>query len=214
MFAKNYSQYYDLFHKDKPYKQETKFVYEWAMKPKSILDIGCGTAIYWKYFPRATEIMGIEKSKQMINGHAKDGKIICADVSELPLGFEKFDSAMALFNVINYIPINDWWKKIPIKKGGYFIFDIWNKSKVMRDGFKTTTKVIGDVFRRITPDRWDNNSVDLKIEFGNQKDYSVEFHRMFLHSHKDILGFCGKHFELVCVKQTDSWQTWYKCRRK
>lgn len=210
MFARNYARYFDLFNQDKPYRKEIEFVYKWAEKPKSIFDIGAGTGIYWKYYPEGTEIMGVEKSREMAG---KGKQIICTDITKYKhLG--RFDCATALFDVLNYIPEHDWWKNIPVDKGGYFIFDIWDKEKVDREGFRETFKRIGTASRHIIPLGYDGKSVLLKIEVQDGSFSFTEEHKMYVHSDEDIRKFCGKEFEVVDIKETSSWQKWYKCKKK
>ena len=67
-----YSNYYDLFYKNKDYEKEAKYILDLCNKinyfPKSILEIGCGTAkhmIYWAN--QNKEVTGIDKSEVMIN---------------------------------------------------------------------------------------------------------------------------------------------------
>src|SRR3990167_8823969 len=194
MFAEKYSKYYDLFNSDKPYKKEIEFVYRWAGKPKTVLDLGCGTANYWQYYPIKTKILGVDKSRAMVE--LTDGKlfpnfkreIICADVTELNFD-SQFDCATALFDVINYIPRHDWWKNIPVKKGGYFIFDIWDKEKVNQDGFIIKAKANGTSIRIITPIGYDGKQVDLKIEIFADCGVIEERHRMYIYGYDDILKF-------------------------
>lgn len=207
----SYSQYYNIFNSEKPYKKEIEFVYAWAEKPKSIFDIGAGTGNYWKYYPKGTDIFGIDKSRDMAN---QSKHIATADITKYRHTKEVFDCATALFDVINYIPKHDWWKHIPVKKGGYFIFDIWDKNKVDNDGFQMTSKTIKGVFRKIIPIDYNGKSVDLTIDFGDSSGHSQETHRMYVYSREDIIRFCGKEFEIVSVKPTKRWQTWYLCKRK
>lgn len=210
----SYAKFYDLFNQKKPYKKEIDFIYKWAKKPKSIFDIGAGTGSYWKYYPKTTKLFGIERSPAMVM-EAGNRAIVCADALYYEIN-HTFDCATALFDVINYISRHDWWKNIPVKKGGYFIFDVWDKKKVDKERFRETYKRIGGVFRSIIPLSYDGKIVDLLINFfevGKKKMYQ-ETHKMYLYSHDDILRFCGKEFEVVEVKQTKSWQTWYKLRRK
>lgn len=206
MFAEQYSKYYDLFNSKKPYKKEIEFIYKWADKPLWIFDIGCGTANYWKYYPEGTYMFGVDRSPSMAN---QSKHVAIADITTYKhLG--RFDCATALFDVINYIPTHTWWKNLPIEQGKYFIFDIWNKKKVDKDGFKETIKTIGGITRRITPVRWDGKSVDLLINVNQKKTYFQEMHTMYLYSHADIMKFCGKEFEVIEVKDTKTWQKWYK----
>ena len=212
MFARSYANYYDLFNSDKPYKKEVDFVYRWAGKPESILDIGCGTANYWRYYPKKTVMAGIDKSKHMIVSKGVD----FGDVTKFDFkNYMKFDCATALFDVINYIPKQDWWKRLPIKKGGSFIFDVLDSKKAEEDGFRKTLREIGGICRSITPSKRYGKSVDLLIElFDEAGKFCQEKHRLYMYSSEDIKRFCGRQFEIVEVKETKSWQTWYKCRRK
>lgn len=213
MFAKPYARYYDLFNSDKPYKKEIEFVYGWSGKPKSIFDIGCGTGNYWKFYPNKTRILGVDKSSSMVEMCRDHREILCADITTLKVE-SNFDCATALFDVINYIPRHDWWKNIPVKKGGNFVFDLLDKKKIDQDGFRETTKKVKGIFRRITPLSWNDSYVDLSLEVYEGKNLFEELHRMYLYSHEDIESFCGKEFELVEMRKTKRWQTWYKLIRK
>lgn len=209
MFSRPYAKLYDLFNEDKPYKKEIQFVHRWAGKPRSIFDIGCGTGSYWKHYPKGTHVVGIERSKDM----AEQGeRIVFADAMTFKTG-AKFECATSLFHAINYIPRHDWWKNIPVKKGGYFIFDIWDSQKVDNDGYQKTFKQIGKVWRRITPVDWNSHYVDLNIEFWDGEKLHEEKHRMYLYSNEDIKKFSKGIFKIVEVKETERWPIWYKLRR-
>lgn len=217
MFAKNYSKFYDVLNSDKKYKKEIEFIHKWADKPEKIIDIGCGTANYWKYFPQPTSVWGIEPSKFMREASPYRGRIFDLDatfIAELDFFKEPFDCATAIFNVINYMPQHEWWKDIPIKKGGYFIFDIYDKDKVVAEGFRETFKRVDNVSRRITPSGFDGNLVDLKIEVCNDGVTFFENHRLFLFSMEEIKKFCGEQFDIVDINHTKDWQTWVKLQKK
>ena len=141
------------------------------------------------------------------------GPIIHADITKYKHR-GRFDCATALFDVLNYIPKHDWWKNIPLDSGGFFIFDIWDRENVEKDGFRMTTKEVEGIKRVITPLRYDGKIVDLEVSIFEKSLIFSEIHRMYIWSHKDIEKFCGKNFEIVEVKATESWQKWYKLRRK
>src|SRR3990167_1409717 len=207
----SYSRFYDLFNQDKPYKKEIEFVHRWAGKPKSIFDIGCGTGSYWSYYPQGTHIVGIDKSQDMAD---KGKRIVCGDVTKFKTG-ARFECVTALFDVLNYIPKHDWWKNIPVKEGGFFIFNILDNKKFLKDGFSETNKYAMEMMRTINPIKHDSRSVDLLIEiFGESGRLFQEIHKMYIHSHADIKRFCGKEFEIVEVKPTKKWMTWYKLIKK
>ena len=209
----SYANYYDLFNQDKPYKKEIEFVYRWAGKPKSIFDIGCGTANYWKYYPKKTRIFGVDKSESMIDQSKDHSEILKADITKIKIE-SQFDCATALFDVINYIQKHDWWNKIPVKQGGYFLFDVWDTEKINKEGFRTTIKNVKNISRNIIPINHDGKSVELLIDIYVGKKVFREKHKMYLHTHADIVKFCGKEFEIDSVKATNTWQIWYKLRRK
>ena len=41
-----------------------------------------------------------------------------------------------------------------------------------------------------------------------------EMHTMYIYSEKDIRKFCGKEFKIVDKKETETWQTWWKLKKK
>ena len=100
-----------------------------------------------------------------------------------------------------------------MKKGGHFIFDIWDSKKVRREGFRTTVKKVGNYTRTITATRntkvvslWIRVSVGKKLLFNEE-------HTMYLYTEKDIQKFCGDSFKIEEIKPTDRWQTWIKLKR-
>lgn len=218
MFAESYAKFYDVFNSKKPYRREVELVYRLAGKPRTIFDIGCGTASYWKHYPKSVELFGIDNSIAMVSEARRNGigKLYYGDVTKL---FEwdresHFDCATALFDVLNYIPEHSWWKYIPVKKGGFFVFDIWNTQKIKKEGFRPTLKKFKGATRRITPIEVNDHFVDLIIDVLSDIRITQEKHRMYLYSHEDIVKFCGRQFEIVDVIRTQNWQTWYKCKRK
>jgi SAM-dependent methyltransferase len=207
---------YETLYRTKPYRKEIKFVTEWANHPHRILDVGCGTANYWKYFPSDSEVFGIEQSKHMIDRSAYCDRIVRGNIMFPPPMHMKFDCATALFNVVNYTHDQRWWKYLPLKKGGYFIFDAWDKRKVDAEGFHETIKVTKEGIRReITPKRISDSIVKLAIQCSqNGSVICTEHHEMYIFSHRDFLAFCGSTYEIVETKTGEGWQKWYKLLRK
>lgn len=217
MFADRYAHFFDEMNKGKDYKKEIKFIYKWAGKPKSILDIGCGTASYWKHYPKKVVMTGIEQSVNMISHSDYKEKIICSDIQRCKFWKKKHECVTALFDVINYIPNHEWWKRIPIKKGGFLILDVWDKEKVDRDGFKSTIREVGNVERYIRPMSYDGHIVKFKIYLTGYQDrefFDVERHNMYVWSEREIRRFAGRYFKVVEIKKTKRWQTWWKLKRK
>ena len=216
MFNKGYSEVYDLFNRSKPYKKEIEFVWNWTHQPKKILDLGCGTANYWKYYPRGVEICGIEQSEEMVSRSKFKDKIYCGDITNIdPFTFRsKFDAATALFDVVNYVDQNKWWKYLPLVAGGYFVFDIWNKEKVVNDGFRISIKIVNGTARIIQPIYQDETKVRLQVTVTSSTIHTNEIHEMYLYSTADVMEFAGEEFEIADIKTTESWQQWFKLKRK
>ena len=216
MFDKKYAEHYDHLNQEKQYKKEVEFIYNWARHPKTILDIGCGTAHYWKFYPKSVEMIGVEKSKDMISASPYKNLIHCADLNN-GIDFSahgSFELVTALFDVINYIQTNDWWGRLPIIPGGYFVFDVWDKEKIAKEGFKTTIRKTGGVSRVITPLDFSGDKVILKIDLVKGGFLTTEIHEMFLYDMDDIFEFAGDEFEVADFETTESWQMWWKLKRK
>jgi len=157
IFSK-YAEYYDLFNQDKPYKDEIKFVYNWADKPRWLFDIGCATGKYWKFYPKSINIFGVDKSQEMLD-KINDPRLVGYDAADIAnySHIKKFDCATALFDVINYIPKHDWWKNLPIKKGGYLTVDDYAFWKIVL-GYGVKKAV--DEFVR------NHKKIDLRVDGG------------------------------------------------
>lgn len=96
---------------------------------KTILDIGCGNGKFCKLaMQNGFEVFGIDLSGRMVELATEEGckakKIDLCDYQG-----EKFDSAVAIFDVLNYMD-KEYLKKFLscveniLKDGGYFLFDI------------------------------------------------------------------------------------------
>ena len=215
MFTEPYAKLYDLLHYHKPYKHEVDFVYNWGRMPKKILDLGCGTASYWRHYPKEVKIFGVEKSEAMINQSRYKDRIFNHDINHIE-GFFKgtFDVVTAMFDVLNYLENHDWWEHLPLERGGYFIFDIWDKEKIIKEGFLVTANRVNEVTRSIVPIEVTENKVKFNVRLDSSKDSITESHTMYLHSFDDILDYAFGKFDIVDVQRTERWQTWFKLRRK
>ena len=95
---------------------------------KTILDIGCGSGGFMlKAKEAGFEVVGIDISKEMINlAKSKDLEVYHKDLCE----FEgQFDSAVAIFDVINYMDkeyLKNFFNCVKniLKDDGYFLFDV------------------------------------------------------------------------------------------
>jgi len=100
-----------------------------SLHVKSVLDIGCGNGKLLKLLEdNSYEAYGIERSQEMVHMAQKLG--VKADIKELSsLKEESFECALAVGDVLNYIPNSDldtFFTEVArvVKKGGYFLADI------------------------------------------------------------------------------------------
>lgn len=217
MFQESYARQYDLLNKAKRYDLEIPFVYDWARQPRRVLDLGCGTASYWNLFPRNVQINGLEKSKAMRDLSLYKKSIILGDICKMNFDMlYGYDLVTMLFNVINYLPDLAWLDLLPVKKGGYFIFDAYDYEKVKKSGFSETKRQIGNLIRTIKPTKVNSKKVRLDIQVENPDCDLMheESHDQYLWSDKDIEKSSQRSFDIVETKTTDTWQKWYKLRKK
>jgi perosamine synthetase len=144
-------EYYDVFYKDKDYSKETDIVLELSKKyglglPNKVLEIGCGTGNHTKNLASKTKnLIAIDTDKKMVSAASekmkklgiKNVKIINESIENLAQ--DDFDLAIALFNVVTYIPdtksLNNFMKAVAknLKPGGIFVFDCWNGAAAIID---------------------------------------------------------------------------------
>lgn len=204
----NYAKYYNLIYQNKDYKKEAEFVYKWANKPKAILELGCGTGQHAKYWvDKADIIYAVDNSQEMINQAFKHPKIKYMNIPLQDLDYEtKFDCVFSLFNVMGYCNMDKVLNNLNQNTGGMFIFDVWDKDKVKKDGFTITIKEYSWGRVSIYPLK-----VKLKIVVMPKKGKSfVEYHTVRAYSLGDIEKLCQKYGYKGECRNTDNWTTWYK----
>ena len=136
-YNKLYSNTYDIFNKDKKYKEEAKFVdkiiQKYKKNSKTILELGTGTGSHAIFLAKKYNYTGVEKSGEMIKICEEKkikAKIFKQDIRNLKLN-KKYDIIIALFCVVVYLTnINEFIKTLKnvhkhLNKGGLFIFDFW-----------------------------------------------------------------------------------------
>lgn len=148
-----YSKYYDSIYKKKEYKKEATFVSssikKHGNKGKKLLSLGCGTCTYELIMARAGyKITGIDRSPTMLQiasekidkaGQGNAIKLVKKDVRNFSFS-QKFDNAIAMFNIVGYQLKNEDFDKMlknvgkHLKKGGVFAFDCWYMPAVLKDG--------------------------------------------------------------------------------
>ena len=166
MIFNRYAGYYDTFYKTKEYDKECKFLEALCAqylpyKPKTILDLGCGTGNHMiPLLKRGYRVTGIDHSPVMLTIAQEKLKKINkkADLIRAPLQSfnlqKKFDVIICMFSVLDYL-VKDRHLKNTLQnvvrhmaKKSLFIFDFWNASavenfysprrrKIFHDGHKT-----------------------------------------------------------------------------
>ena len=149
-----YSKYYDLLYRDKDYQTETDYVSQTILKynpdVKTILELGCGSGSHAKYLVNSGfEVTGIERSSDMVNAAEQKNisgfNIVESDISAFQLS-KKFDAAVSLFHVVDYLTDNESLHNCfkltnqHLEDGGIFLFDIWYSPAVYMQGPETRIK--------------------------------------------------------------------------
>jgi SAM-dependent methyltransferase len=163
----HYARYYDLLYKDKDYAGETEYVHSllqrFANKPKSILELGCGTGKHAMLLAeKGYLVTGVDQSEDML---AKARKRIAAskttidlragDVRNVRLN-KQFDAVISLFHVMSYQTTNEdlldafATARNHLKSGGIFIFDCWYGPTVLTDRPVVRVKKLEDEAIQVT----------------------------------------------------------------
>jgi SAM-dependent methyltransferase len=197
-FSSNYSNLYDVIHKDKNYKNDVDKIeillsnLNLGNRIGSILDFGCGTGKHLSILDaRGYKVQGYDPSTDMIE-RAKSNypHILFANKME-DLHF-KFDLVISLFDVLSYQCtselLNDYFEQLlsKVAPGGYIIVDFWNLNGVQKNPPENRTKIFdfeGNTYKReVCAKSSDNFRVtDLEISITNESiglEIYSESHKM------------------------------------
>ena len=150
MIFNRYAKYYDIFYGKKNYKKECNFLEEifkeyMGYKPKTILDLGCGTGGHIiPLTERGYRMTGVDASLNMLrlaqekcNRNRIKAKLCNARLQTFELK-KKFDIIICMFSTMDYVvrdsEVTKTLKNIinHMKKNSLFIFDFWNEEAVQR----------------------------------------------------------------------------------
>ena len=213
----DYAKYYNLIYQTKDYKQEADFVYNWANKPKTILEIGCGTGQHAKYWVnKANTIYAIDSSEEMLKEAYRHPKIKYMNIPLQDISYGiLFDCVFSLFNVIGYTLLEFSLGKIPIKKNGIFIFDVWDASKFKASPPTIKIQYFDLGYRVAIPEKISDRLIMIDyIIVENRKVQVFERHFVQGYFKKDIEKLCKLHnYKIEDVKSTKDWACWYKLQK-
>lgn len=221
-----YAEYYDLTNQDKDYERECDFL-EMLFKDhsyipiKSLIDAGCGTGAHAiPLAKRGYEVVGIDASEEMIKRARRK-----AEQAKLEVDFgvmdlrqlssdSKFDAAICMFDVIDYLTTDDDLQKVlrnirgVLKEGALFIFDCWNGLAVLKTFHEVSLKEVQGEGKRII--RWIRRDLDafhnlcrnhhhvIVIQEGTIIDEMEETHVIRYYFPQEIAHHLGETgFELV-----------------
>ena len=144
MVFEKFGEYYDLIYQYVDYKKECDLLEEvfskyCQKKPRSILDVGCGTGSHSIILSkRGYDVTGIDLSRVMIEKareKAEKEKIrveyYVQDMRNIKLK-RKFDCAICMFGGFGYINTYDDLVRLlsgvknHLNRDGLFIFEFWN----------------------------------------------------------------------------------------
>jgi len=214
-----YAKYYEQIYANKKYKQESNFAYKWAEKPKTILELGCGMGRHAQYWAEKSTITGIDCSPEMLNRAYKHPNIIyhCMPIDNKLAKMTEVDCVMAMFNVMGYVLLEDCIQYLPLKKGGYFVFDVWDAAKFKTDPPEPRIKWMKTWYRLAVPTKISERLLRTDYFIVDKKKGLIvhEKHMVEGYFQKDIEALCKKTgYELVAVQPTNNWIQWYKLRKK
>lgn len=178
---------YDFFHGDKDYRKQAQTIRETYPQAKTILEIGSGTGMMTKELKKlGFKVTCLEPSLHMAAMSLEKKRINVRDLYPCTIQdfrlTEQYDLVLALYDVLNYVPVGDYHKVLhKIKSlGKNYIIELWpHQQKItpvvykyvkgihrIRLGFKVGPKVF----------LW-------YLFFGKTIVPIIEHHALYLHSH-------------------------------
>ena len=131
---KNFSKVYDIFsiNYDWCFEFIEMAIRDYADKPKSILELACGTGNILQHFAGTYEVSGLDISTSLLEQARKkipDVPLFHMDMSDFNLD-RKYDVILCMFDSINHVLKYENWVKTfkcvrnHLNHGGIFVFDM------------------------------------------------------------------------------------------
>jgi SAM-dependent methyltransferase len=153
IYGRQHANYYDLFYRDKPYREEAGYaaglVRMRAPGAATILDLGCGTGLRSLEFARlGFRVLGVDQSEAMLD--AARGHLAAVVIPSATVEFDRGDitnfrtqpgrdAVVSLFHVFSYLVTEEALNKAlecsfaNLNPGGVLVFDYWHGPGVMKD---------------------------------------------------------------------------------
>jgi SAM-dependent methyltransferase len=176
-YSGKHAEYYDLFYKDKPYREEAEYVLALIRARRAevgtILDLGCGTGLRClELARRGFTVCGVDQSVSMLAAarqHLAAARDISVEIVDFQAGDitafrtkSRHDAVISQFHVFSYLTTETALKQAVecsfanLNPGGVFLFDYWHGPGVIKDPPVVRSKIAENanlrVKRTVTPE--------------------------------------------------------------
>jgi SAM-dependent methyltransferase len=163
IYTAKHAQCYDLFYRDKPYREEAEYasglIKARLSRAKSLYDLGCGTGMRSLEFARlGYKVCGVDQSPSMLVA-ARQHLAEAHDISAVQVEFRSgdittfraksgCDAIVSLFHVFSYLTtLGELNQAVEcsfanLDPGGVFLFDYWHGPGVLKDPPGVRRKVV------------------------------------------------------------------------
>jgi len=170
-YSGKHAECYDLFYKDKPYREEAEYALGLIRGRRAnvatILDLGCGTGLRCLELARRGHMVcGVDQSGSML-AVARQHLAAAHDISPARVEFQvgdittfraasNYDAVISQFHVFSYLTTEAALKQAidccfaNLNPGGVLVFDYWHGPGVIKDPPTVRTKVAENANLKVT----------------------------------------------------------------